>query len=414
VIKILFVIILITISTACESDGKRNYENQNVVFSSEGFKLGNEVLLTEKLDMIKGKNVALLTNSTGITGGGKHLLDMLAEKGVNVVKIFTPEHGFDSDDTYNDKNIKIPVISLYGNNKSFPSGSLNGIDVIIYDIQDVGARFYTYTSTMYLTLKDAIRQEKKFVVCDRPSVANLNYTGGFMLDERFSSFVGMIPAPVVYGMTCGELAAYLAYKISEETSNPLLEVIKMKGYTRKTDYVGLNLPWINTSPNITSLESARLYPALCFLEGTNMSEGRGTDTPFRYAGAPFVDGEALAGELNSYNLPGIKFTAVEFTPDKVISAYPPKFLNKKCSGVKLTLTDINSFLPSETSVAVLCALKKVCPEFRWTENNFIDKLAGTDKLRKMVNKGSAWDEISAAWSSELSDFNSSREKFFLY
>ncbi|MCX6162960.1 MAG: DUF1343 domain-containing protein, partial [Ignavibacteriae bacterium] len=192
-IKILFVIILITLSTACGSDGKRNYENQNVVFSSEGFKLGNEVLLTEKLDMIKGKNVALLTNSTGITSGGKHLLDMLAEKGVNVLKIFTPEHGFDSDDTYNDKNIKIPVISLYGNNKSFPSGSLNDIDIIIYDIQDVGARFYTYTSTMYLTLKDAIRQEKKFVVCDRPSVANLNYTGGFMLDERFSSFVGMIP-----------------------------------------------------------------------------------------------------------------------------------------------------------------------------------------------------------------------------
>ncbi len=412
-IRILFVIIIL-ITLSCESDGKRNYDNQNEVFSSEGFKLGNEVLISEKLDIIKGKNAALLTNSTGITSGGRLMLNILTEKGVNVVKIFTPEHVFDSDDTYNNKNIKIPVISLYGNNKSFPAGSLNDVDVIIYDIQDVGARFYTYTSTMYLTLKDAIRLEKKYVVCDRPSMSNLNCTGGFMLDERFSSFVGMIPVPVIYGMTCGELAAYLAYKISGEISNPFLEVIKMKGYTRKTDFAALNLPWVNTSPNITSLESARLYPALCFLEGTNISEGRGTDTPFRYAGAPFVDGEALASELNSYNLPGIKFTAVEFTPDKVISAYPPKFLNKKCGGVKLTLTDINTFLPSETSVALLCALKKVCSEFRWTENNFIDKLAGTDILRKMVNKGSAWDEISAEWSSELFEFNSTRGKFFLY
>jgi len=391
-----------------------HYIDNPCVFSSGGFKLGNEVLLSDRMELLTGKNVALITNQTGITSDGKHLIDKLSEKGVKIVKIFTPEHGFGSDDKYGHTGTDIPVISLYGSNKSFPEGSLNDVDVVIYDIQDIGARFYTYTSTLYLTMKDVIRLKKKYIVCDRPSVANLNYTGGFMLDEKFSSFVGMIPVPVVYGMTCGELALYLSNQISGETPNSNLEVIKMKGYKRQTDYSGLNLPWINSSPNITSLESARLYPALCFLEGTNISEGRGTDLPFQYAGAPFVDGQALSDELNSYNLPGIKFDAVKFTPDKIISSYTPKFLNKKCGGVKLSMTDINSFKPAETSVAVLCALKKVCPEFKWTEKNFIDRLAGTDILRKMVNQGASWNEIAAAWVPDISAFILLREKFLLY
>ncbi|TRZ65561.1 DUF1343 domain-containing protein [bacterium] len=386
--------------------------NDKPFVAQEKFMLGNEVLLQEKLGLISGKRVALITNHTGITSKGTHLADELILKKINITKIFTPEHGFGADDSYSSSGISVPVISLYGSEKSIRKSDLIDVDVLIFDMQELGARFYTYTSTLYLTIKNAIDNGKEYIVCDRPALCNPDYTGGFMPRSNFSSFVCLIPAPVMYGMTTGELASFLKNEYSDKDAG--FTIIKMKGYTRKTDFLSLNLPWVNPSPNIITPEGGRIYPALCFLEGSNISEGRGTDDPFTLFGAPFCNGEQLKLELNGYNLPGVIFEATTFTPYKKTSSYTPKFLNKQCEGIKIRITDIYSFKPVETGVAILCALKNSASEFKWTEGNFIDKLSGTDKLRKMIENGSPYVEICDSWKSELNIFMSKREHFLLY
>ncbi|MFA5403838.1 MAG: DUF1343 domain-containing protein [Ignavibacteria bacterium] len=382
------------------------------VNNADEFQLGNEVLLNEKLDLFKNKNVAVITNKTGILSNGKFLFEALINKGVNVVKIFTPEHGFESDDSYKNTGINIPVVSLYGKNKSFDDSDLENVDVIVFDIQELGVRYYTYTSTLYLTMKDAGRKGKKFILCDRPSIANLDYFDGYMLNENFSSYVGMIPTPIMFGMTIGELGGYLRSTITNKDFD--FEVIKMKGYKRDTNYEDLNLPWVNPSPNILSLESAITYPSLCFIEGTNISEGRGTETPFQLFGAPFCNGEELTFVLNSFHLEGVSFKAVKFTPDKKISSYDPKYMNMECSGVNIIITDFNKYRPIEVSIAVLYALRASTKEFKWINNNYIDKLAGTSKLRTMINENKTFKEIIDSYSEDLEKFNSNRKKYLLY
>lgn len=384
----------------------------NTRINDSGFQLGDEVLIGEKIGLLKDKRVGVITNRTGILSNGKYLFEALINKGVNVVKIFTPEHGFDIDDSYKNSGIDIPVISLYGKNKSFEDTDIEDVDVLVFDIQELGVRYYTYTSTLYMTMKDASKSGKKFILCDRPSTANLNYFDGFMLNEHFTSFVGMIPTPVMYGMTIGELGAYLRSNINNDNFD--FEVIKMKNYTRKTNYEDLNLPWINPSPNIVSLESAKLYPALCFIEGTNISEGRGTDTPFQQFGAPFCNGEELTFVLNSFHLEGINFNAVKFTPFKKISSYEPKYMERECNGVGLTITDFSKFRPVEVAIAVLYALRASTKEFKWIENNYIDKLAGTSKLRTMINESKSFKDIIDTYYDELESFKLKREKFLLY
>ncbi len=384
----------------------------NANLNSEVFQLGNEVLINEKLELFKNKSVAVITNKTGVLSNGKLLFEVLINKGVNVVKIFTPEHGFESDDSYRNSGITVPVVSLYGKSKSIQDSDLENVDVLVFDIQELGARYYTYTSTLYLTMKDASRKGKKFILCDRPSIANLNYYDGFMLNEHFSSFVGMIPTPIMYGMTIGELGNYLRSTIANKDFD--FEVIKMKNYSRNTKYEDLNLPWINPSPNIISLESAKLYPTLCFMEGTNISEGRGTDTPFQLFGAPFCNGDELAYIMNSFHFEGVNFTAVKFTPNKKISSYEPKFMNEECNGVAITITDFSKFRPVEISIGILYALKASTKKFKWINNNYIDKLAGTSKLRNMIDEYKSIKDITDSYEDEIEKFNLKRKKFLLY
>lgn len=376
------------------------------------FMLGNEVLVNEKLDLFKNKRVAVITNKTGILSNGKLLFEVLINKGVDVVKIFTPEHGFESDDTYKNTGINVPVISLYGKSKSIEDSDMEDVDVFVFDIQELGVRYYTYTSTLYLTMKDASRRGKMFILCDRPSIANPNYFDGFLLNDNFSSFVGMIPTPIAYGMTIGELGNYLRSTITNKEFD--FEVIKMKGYNRDIQYEDLNLPWVNPSPNIVSLLSAKIYPALCFIEGTNISEGRGTDTPFQLFGAPFCNSEELAYIMNSFHFEGVSFSAIKFTPDKKISSYEPKYMNEECNGVSITITDFMKFKPVEVSIAVLYALRASTKNFKWINNNYIDKLAGTSKLRTMIDGNKSIKDISDSYNDELEKFNTKRKKFLLY
>ncbi|MCE1166443.1 MAG: DUF1343 domain-containing protein, partial [Bacteroidetes bacterium] len=344
---------------------------------------------------------------------GVHILNNLTEKGYQVNKIFTPEHGFSADDKFSNAGVEVPVISLYGKKTSFSREDLEGIDVVIFDIQELGVRFYTYTSTLYLTMQDAARYGKEYIVCDRPSIANLNYTGGFMLDEKFSSFVGKIPAAAIYGLTIGELANFLN---SEFVKNPGFSVVQMKEYWRNKVFENVMSSWVNPSPSIVSIDCARNYPALCFLEGTNISEGRGTDYPFCVFGAPFVDSGNLLEELNKYAFEGVEFSAAEFTPEqeKLPSYTAMKFTGKKCYGLRMKVTDVNKFRAFDLSVAVLLSLKKTAPGFAWEKGNFIDKLAGTDRLRKMINEGYSYDEIISESRKESEEFAGKSSPYRLY
>ncbi len=377
------------------------------------FATGDEVLLNDMKELIAGKNIAVITNKTGVDRNGNHFLNRLTEKGYSLKKIFTPEHGFSADDKFSNAGIEVPVVSLYGKKNSFSQNDLEGIDVIIFDIQELGARFYTYTSTLYLTMQDAAKYGKDYIVCDRPSLTNLNYAGGFILDEKFSSFVGKIPTPVIFGMTIGELAKFLN---EEYIKNPGFSVVKMKGYDRKTKFENVMNVWVNPSPSIVSVDCARNYPALCFLEGTNISEGRGTDSPFCVFGAPFVDSRKLLDELNKYGFEGVEFSVTEFIPeqDKLPSYTAMKFTGRKCFGVEMKVTDFSKYKPFDISVAILIALKKTVPEFAWDKGNFIDKLAGTDRLRKMINEGYSYEEIITESRKDSEEFFKLSSAYYLY
>jgi len=374
------------------------------------FETGNTILLKDYRKLLEGKRVGLITNKTGVDKNGVHISELLIEKGINVTKIFTPEHGFTADDKYGVLQKEIPVISLYSGDYSVKEKDVEDVDVLVFDIQDLGVRFYTYTSTLFLTMLDAKKLDKSYIVCDRPSVANINYSDGFMLNSDFESFVGKVPVPVIYGLTVGELANYLN---AIYVKNDDFHVIKMKNFTRETKFEEIVNFWINPSPSINSIESARLYPSSCFLEGTNISEGRGTPTPFQVFGAPFIDPEKLLNDLNNFNLPGLNFILTEFTPSQeLLPTYSAmKYVNMSCFGIKMKITDINTYRPFETSVAVLISLKRNSAEFKWTNKYYIDKLAGTDILRKMIDAEKSLDEIIERQKKDAEIF---REKATLY
>lgn len=404
---LIFICVLFT-NINCYSNSNSNIHK--AVISK--FRLGNEVLL-DKTKELKDKRIGVLTNQTGILQDGTHIIDALISKGINIVKIFSPEHGIRGDENYAETDkTGIPVVSLY-NGKVKPSkADLADIDILIYDIQDVGARFYTYTSTLYYAIEASAENNVSIIICDRPLILNPDYTGGFVLEPAFESFVGKIPAPAAYGMTCGELALFLN---SEEFSGDAkTEIFKMENYSRQTDYISLGLTWVKPSPSMFYPTTAVCYAATCMLEGTNISEGRGTEKPFEYFGAPWVNSELVTADLNILNLEGVVFEAVTFTPTEKISAYPPKFFNKLCSGVYIKVTDKNKFDAVKCGISILVSLYKNCPEFRFNKDNFIDKLAGTDRLRKMIIQNASADEIVNSYTAELETFRNLRSRFLLY
>lgn len=388
---------------------------QSIIFSQNKFILGNESLIASNKELLSNKRIGLITNNSGVLPDGKLFLDELS-KNFTVAKIFTPEHGLRGDDkneNYTDNVTGIPVITLYGNKKKPDSEDLKDVDVIVYDIQDLAARFYTFINTMYYCMEAAADNGKKIIICDRPLIPDGNYVDGFMLNEEEKSFVGLIDVPVAYGMTCGELANYVNDEYFNGNCN--LTVVKMENYSRNTEYTSLNLPWIKPSPNIYFPSSAVCYLGTCLLEGTNFSEGRGTDKPFEYIGAPYCDGAKLAAELNAYNLKGVNFESILFLPQQITSqSNPPKYIGESCEGVYINVTDVNTFNPVRAGIAILVCLKKLFPAFEIKKNNFLDKLAGTKSLRIMLNNGNSFDEIISSYSDSLDKFIKKREKYLLY
>ena len=347
---------------------------------------GLDVLINEKLEIIKGQKVGLVTNHTGVDRSGKPNYEILMQlSDVDLKAIFAPEHGFFGKVSRGQKvdDLKqdgLPVIySLYGKTDKPTPDMFEGLDVIIYDIQDIGARFYTYISTLGLVMEAAAEADIPVIVLDRPNPLNGITIEGPVLDINYKSFVGMYPIPIRYLLTIGELAKMI---IGEKWIEhvPKLTVIEMAGWERTMYYDDTGLSWISPSPNIPDLETAILYPGMCLFEGTNVSEGRGTDHPFQYIGAPWIDSSKIIKAMEQKHLPGVAYEPISFMPISIPGkSLKPKFENETCYGIKIILLEKNIYKSVATAAQLLKTIQELYPEkFQW--NDFIYKLWGNEMI----------------------------------
>jgi len=394
-------------------------------------KSGAQVLIDSKAALVQGKRVGVVTNHSALLSDGTHLLDKLRTiPGVTIAALFGPEHGFQGT-AYDgapvghgmDEKSSTQIYSLYGETNKPTPEMLAGIDLLLFDIQDVGVRFYTYTSTMFLCLEAAAEQKIPFIVLDRPNPITGLKVEGPILEPAQKSFVGLFPLPVAHGMTIGELAGlvngegWLAGGVKAD-----LQVVKMEGWTRDLWFEECGIPWVKPSPSMLHPGTAVVYPGTCFLEGTNVSEGRGTENPFAMIGAPYIDGDKLASAMNAQGLTGIEFQPLSFFPISIPGVVAnPKYEYTSCGGVFLRVSDRNAFLPVRTGLALLSTLKKLYPkEFEWrspsrsTGKYYIDLLTGTPKIRELVDSGAGPAELAAAVDAGLADFMAVRQKYLLY
>ena len=384
-------------------------------------KTGLDVLMEKHLDILNGKRIVLVTNQSGLDMFGEsNVSRLLAVDSINLVKIFTPEHGFTGNIpageyvNYDSIISKLPpIISLYGNTKKPTLEMFDNIDLIIYDIQDVGVRFYTYISTLGLIMETAGEANIPLLILDRPIPIGGKIDGP-ILNEEFKSFIGMYPIPIQYGMTVGELAKMI---VGEKMISPIseLNVIPMENYNRNLFYDETNLPWIKPSPNIPDLETAITYPGLCIIEATNVSEGRGTYSPFKQIGAPWINSDSLIVLLNKQNLQGVKFNPIEFTPQSIpsMSKYP-KFENNKCNGVYIHIIDRDNFNSILTGVTVLWSINNLYYDSFLVNKDSMGRLWGSDILYLQLQEGKTPVEIMNSFQSEIINFKQIRGKYLLY
>ncbi|MBW8051006.1 MAG: DUF1343 domain-containing protein [Cytophagales bacterium] len=388
--NLLFLILLIF--TCC------NTSSQQIITGAEQ--------IDQYIPLIKNKNVALVVNQTSIVGES-HLIDTLLSLNVNIKKIFSPEHGFkgtaDAGERVNDNIVsEIPIISLYGANKKPTEQHLQNIDVVVFDIQDVGARFYTYISTLHYVMEACAENDIPLIILDRPN-PNGSYVAGPVLDMKFQSFVGMHPIPIVYGLTIGELAMMMVGEgwlkkssSSSKVNKCELIVIKVKNYTHKTKY---SLP-VKPSPNLPNDLAIKLYPSLCLFEGTNVSVGRGTHYPFQVIGTPERSGSGSSSSSD--------FT---FTPVNIPGmAKHPKHEGILCYGIDLRDRIIND----DFTLSYLIDFYNTSTDKANFFNSYFNKLAGNETLQKQIIAGKSEAEIKKLWREELAQYKLIRRKYLLY
>jgi len=383
---------------------------------------GADLLFSNNLDLISGKRVGVVCNHTSLLSDGTHIVDALVNSQTEVKSIFTPEHGFkgiaEAGELINyQKNLykEISIISLYGKDRKPTKENLKDVDVLIFDIQDVGARFYTYISTLYYVLEAAGENNIPIIVLDRPIPIGGNYVDGPVLDIKYQSFVGIAQIPITYGMTIGELANYfVGEKIISSWKNISLTVIQCKNWKREIPNQFYS-KWNSPSPNINSLETALVYPGTCLLEGTNISEGRGTQFPFLQFGAPFLKSEDIIEKLDLLKVEGAEFQEVNFVPEDIQEmATNPKFEGKTCYGIRVKITDPNKFESVKFGVKLLYVLTKLYGnQIKFNESAF-DRLAGSNELREQLKNQMIPDKIFATWQKELTKFNKKRNQYLLY
>lgn len=361
---------------------------------------GIDILLDKYHSKIKGFSLALVTNQTGIDKNGIPNFERLMElEDVHLKIIFSPEHGLFGEKvagqelSYTNIILNFPkVFSLYNNTKKPTPEMLTGIDLILYDIQDIGARFYTYISTLGLVMETAGELGIPIWILDRPNPISGIQIEGPILDITHKSFVGYYPIPIRYGLTVGELGTMI---ISEKWIDPApeLTVILMEGWNRNLWFDETDLIWISPSPNIPDLETAILYPGTCLLEGTNISEGRGTLHPFKWIGAPWIDGETLSKELNKKNLPGVLFNPIVFTPvDIPGKALNPKYNNKTCFGVEIMIINRDFYESVRVGIQILSVINELYPTMI-KYKPFLIKLWGSDELPAHIKTKASTNQL---------------------
>lgn len=384
---------------------------------------GLEVALES--DLLRRKRLALLVNQTAVDRRLRHAIDLMAARSdLHVAGILGPEHGArgTAQDQIGvgeerDPATGIPIHSLYGASEASLKPSpeiLRNVDAIVYDIQDIGARYYTFVYSLAFCMEAAAEQGKEVIVLDRPNPIGGAACEGNVLNPRFRSFVGRYPLAVRHGMTAGELAQLFNDAVGIGCR---LTVVRMRGWKRAMWFEETGLPWIAPSPNMPTIATAAVYPGMCLVEGTNLSEGRGTTQPFELVGAPWLDGRVFARELNRENLPGVIFRQASFEP------VFHKHARRICGGVQLHVVDQARFRPFTTGLAVVAAARRLAPAaFDWRREPYefvsdrlaFDLLAGTDRLRLAIEAGEPIADLEAAWQPELESFRQLRSKYLLY
>ncbi|MFD8809022.1 exo-beta-N-acetylmuramidase NamZ family protein [Streptomyces sp. NPDC059597] len=380
-----------------------------------GLRTGFERLVAEGYAPLAGRRVGIVTNPTGVTRDVRHIVDVMhADPRVRLTAVFGPEHGFrgtaqagGSEGRYDDPATGLPVYDTY-----LKSGAdlarvftASGVDTVVFDIQDVGARFYTYIWTLYDCMEAAALAGKRFMVLDRPNPVTGRSAQGPVLHQEFASFVGRRPIAQAHGMTAAELALLFN---GEFLDRPVpLETVRMTGWRRATWYDACGLPWVPPSPNMPTAETALVYSGTCVFEGTNLSEGRGTTRPFELLGAEGVDGR-WAEAANGLRLPGVRFREAYFAPTF------SKFQGRTVGGVQIHVHDRSVYDPVRTGIGLLVTARRVWKDFAWRPDHWIDKLTGSDKVRTMIDAGAGTDEVTAAWQPELAAFRKRRGKYLLY
>ena len=377
-----------------------------------------DLLAADGWQHLRGRKLGVLTNPTGVLRDQTHIVDSMVAAGLTPTAVFGPEHGFrgtaqagGSEGDYLDPRTQVPVFDAYGATATKLAGlfTKSGIDTLVFDIADVGARFYTYIWSMYTAMQAAVPTGVDFVVLDRPNPVG-GRPSGPVLDPAFASGIGRKPIVQQHGMTAGELARLFDAEFLPADGGRLssLEVVKLKGWRRDDLFSDTGLDWILPSPNMPTPQTALVYPGTCLFEGTVLSEGRGTTRPFEIIGAPGIDWR-WAEALNQAKLPGVRFRETYFVPTF------SKFVNQTCGGVQLHITDERRFAPIKTAVTMLVTAKQVHPNvFAWRPDNYIDKLSGSARLRTMVDAGASVGEVTGAWREELAAFTRLREKYLIY
>ncbi|MFB6842063.1 exo-beta-N-acetylmuramidase NamZ domain-containing protein [Streptomyces sp. NPDC056361] len=376
---------------------------------------GFERLAADGYALLAGERVGIVTNPTGITPDARHVVDvMAADERVDLVAVFGPEHGFrgtaqagGSEGRYDDPATGLPVYDTY-----LKSGqpladvfTASGVDTVVFDIQDVGARFYTYIWTLYDCMAAAALAGKRFVVLDRPNPVTGRAALGPVLDRTFATFVGREPIAQAHGMTVAELARLFN---GEFLAAPVpLETVRMTGWRRTEFFDATGLPWVPPSPNMPTPDTALVYSGTCLFEGTNLSEGRGTTRPFELLGAEGID-RRWAEAANALGLPGVRLREAYFAPTF------SKFQGKTVGGVQLHVHDRESFDPVRTGIGLLVTARDAWAGFAWRPDHWIDKLTGSTRVRTLIDAGADVDEVVGAWAADLAAFRAVREEYLLY
>jgi len=382
--------------------------------SSRGSRVGRvqpglDVLEAQKFAPLKGRHVGLITNHTGVDFNGKSAVELLAHApGVQLVALFSPEHGIagHADEkvaSSKDPSTGLPIYSLYGEHLRPTEDMLKGIDTLVFDVQDAGVRFYTYTTTMGYCMEEAAKHNIEFYVLDRPNPINGEIVEGPMLDHDKTGFVAFFPLPIRYGLTIGELAQLFN---TESHINCVLHVIPMKNWHRNYFYESTGLRWIPPSPNLRTMKGAILYPGLEILQNAGVSVGRGTEAPFEEFGAPWINGEEVAEELNARNLPGVRFANQPFIPVSGLYA------GQRCGGVGIRVTDRAAVRSLRVGLEIAELLQKKYPDHFDVAKAI--SLLGNDATVEKLKSGTPVEEIIAGWAQDLADFEIMRKRYFIY